>query len=87
MTTRRKRCSCGKLQVVCEGEPVRISMCHCLACQRRTGAVQRLDSRLERRRLFVPGLQLVSPRERLPLEIRWRWAERVTAALPRLSIP
>jgi hypothetical protein len=24
---------------VCDGEPVRISMCHCLECQRRTGAV------------------------------------------------
>jgi len=30
---------CGKLQVVCEGEPVRISMCHCPECQRRTGPV------------------------------------------------
>ena len=39
MTTRCAACSCGKLQIVCEGEPVRISMCHCLACQRRTGSV------------------------------------------------
>src|SRR5215475_8120562 len=39
MTTRRASCSCGKLQVVCEGEPVRTAMCHCLDCQRRTGAV------------------------------------------------
>ena len=39
MPTRRAACSCGKLVVVCEGEPVRVSMCHCLECQRRTGAV------------------------------------------------
>src|SRR5262245_4367374 len=39
MTTRRASCSCGKLQVVCEGEPVRTAMCHCFDCQRRTGAV------------------------------------------------
>jgi hypothetical protein len=39
MTTRRAACNCGKLEIVCEGEPVRISMCHCLECQRRTGAV------------------------------------------------
>ena len=39
MTMRRTACSCGNLQLVCEGEPARISMCHCLACQRRTGAV------------------------------------------------
>ena len=39
MTTRRAACNCGKLQIVCAGEPVRVSMCHCLECQRRTGAV------------------------------------------------
>lgn len=39
MTTRRAECNCGKLEIVCEGEPVRISMCHCLECQRRTGAI------------------------------------------------
>jgi hypothetical protein len=27
------------LSAVCEGEPVRISACHCLDCQRRTGGV------------------------------------------------
>jgi hypothetical protein len=25
MTTRRATCSCGKLEIVCEGEPIRIS--------------------------------------------------------------
>ena len=39
MTTRRAACSCGQLQLTIEGEPVRISLCHCLECQRRTGAV------------------------------------------------
>ncbi len=38
MTTRRAECSCGQLRVEAEGEPVRISICHCLACQRRTGS-------------------------------------------------
>jgi hypothetical protein len=38
MTTRRATCNCEKLEIVCEGEPVRISICHCLECQRRTGA-------------------------------------------------
>ena len=38
MTSRHAECSCGKLKVTCEGEPVRVSICHCLACQRRTGA-------------------------------------------------
>ena len=39
MTTRRAACSCGQLQVTIEGEPSRISMCHCLECQRRTGSL------------------------------------------------
>lgn len=39
MTIHRAACSCGKIEVVCEGEPARVSMCHCLECQRRTGAV------------------------------------------------
>lgn len=37
MTTRRAGCSCGELQVETTGEPVRVSVCHYLACQRRTG--------------------------------------------------
>lgn len=32
MTKRRAACCCGQLSVTCEGEPLRISMCHCLAC-------------------------------------------------------
>jgi hypothetical protein len=39
MNTRRASCSCGQLQLTIEGEPSRIAMCHCLECQRRTGAV------------------------------------------------
>jgi len=34
MTTRRAACSCGQLQLMIEGEPSRISMCHYLECQR-----------------------------------------------------
>lgn len=37
--TREASCSCGRLRVTVAGDPVRISMCHCLACQRRTGSV------------------------------------------------
>lgn len=39
MTIHRAACNCGKVEIVCEGEPARVSMCHCLECQRRTGAV------------------------------------------------
>ena len=37
--TRHAACSCGQLHLTIEGEPSRIAMCHCLECQRRTGAV------------------------------------------------
>jgi hypothetical protein len=39
MTARNARCACGQLQLTCEGEPRRVSMCHCTDCQRRTGSV------------------------------------------------
>jgi hypothetical protein len=32
-------CSCGGLRIRLDGEPRRVSSCHCLACQRRTGAL------------------------------------------------
>lgn len=38
MTARIGSCRCGRLQAECEGEPIRISVCHCLACQQRTGS-------------------------------------------------
>jgi hypothetical protein len=38
MATREATCSCGHLRVEVEGDPVRVSVCHCLACQRRTGS-------------------------------------------------
>ena len=39
MHTRTATCSCGQLQARVTSDPVRVSVCHCLACQRRTGSV------------------------------------------------
>lgn len=39
MAIRTAACSCGQLSASVNGEPVRVSICHCLACQRRTGSV------------------------------------------------
>jgi hypothetical protein len=36
---REATCLCGQLVLRCTGEPVIISLCHCLDCQRRTGSV------------------------------------------------
>lgn len=38
MEQREARCWCGALKAICRGEPQRISICHCLACKRRTGS-------------------------------------------------
>src|SRR4051794_37687615 len=42
---REASCSCGQLRAAIEGQPVRISMCHCLACQRRTGSTYGVQAR------------------------------------------
>ena len=38
MATREAACHCGQLRLEVEGEPFAVSLCHCLACQRRTGS-------------------------------------------------
>ncbi len=39
MRTRTASCSCGQLSIEVQGEPGGVGVCHCLACQRRTGSV------------------------------------------------
>jgi len=55
MTTRRAACSCGQLRLEAEGEPLRISICHCLACQRRTGSVFGVQARFPRDKVTIEG--------------------------------
>jgi hypothetical protein len=38
MTTREAACHCGQLRLEVAGDPFVVSICHCLACQRRTGS-------------------------------------------------
>jgi hypothetical protein len=39
MTSRTASCHCGQLRIEVEGEPEMVGVCHCLACQQRTGSV------------------------------------------------
>jgi len=55
MTTRHAACGCGQLHLSTEGEPVRISMCHCLACQRRTGSTFGVQARFPRDKVRTEG--------------------------------
>jgi hypothetical protein len=55
MTTRYAACSCEQLRLTAEGEPVRISICHCLACQRRTGSAFGVQARFDAARVRTEG--------------------------------
>ncbi len=55
MPVREAACSCGQLRVTAEGDPVRISICHCLACQRRTGSAFGFQARFPADRVRVDG--------------------------------
>jgi hypothetical protein len=39
MIERTASCTCGQLRITIEGEPRGVGVCHCLACQSRTGSV------------------------------------------------
>jgi hypothetical protein len=52
---REAACSCGQLTLVADGEPVRVSVCHCLACQRRTGSPFGVQARFPRDRVRIAG--------------------------------
>jgi hypothetical protein len=53
--TRRATCSCGQLHLTIEGEPSRISLCHCLSCRRHTGAVISNQARFRREQVTFAG--------------------------------
>ncbi|HEU4960247.1 MAG TPA: GFA family protein [Sphingomonas sp.] len=48
-------CSCGALTAACEGDPVRVSVCHCLACQRRTGSAFGVQARFPAGQVSITG--------------------------------
>src|SRR5688500_1027640 len=55
MTARHAACSCEQLRLTVEGEPVRISVCHCLACQRRTGSAFGVQARFPVESVRIEG--------------------------------
>ena len=55
MPTRVASCSCGQLSVTVSEEPFRVSICHCLACQRRTGSVFGAQARFRAEAVKVTG--------------------------------
>lgn len=55
MTMRTASFSCGQLTLTTRADPVRVSICHCLACQRRTGSVFGAQARFPRSSVTISG--------------------------------
>ena len=55
MEIRTASCSCGQLPAKISADPIRVSICHCHACQRRTGSVFGVQARFPRSAVEVTG--------------------------------
>jgi hypothetical protein len=55
MKLRVAECRCGKLLVKCREEPQRVSVCHCLECQRRTGSAFAVQARFAKADVTIEG--------------------------------
>lgn len=48
-------CACGQLQAECTGDPVRISVCHCLDCKKRSGSAFAAQARWPAAQVALSG--------------------------------
>ncbi len=55
MGSRTAQCTCGQLRATCVGERVRVSIGHCLACQRRTGSAFGQQARFPADKVTIEG--------------------------------
>jgi len=55
MPTRTASCSCGQLSAITCADPIRVSVCHCLACQRSTGSVFGAQARFPADSVIISG--------------------------------
>lgn len=55
MEAREAACSCGQLRLAVEGEPFAVGICHCLACQRRTGSAFGMQAGYDEGQVEVTG--------------------------------
>ena len=55
MTARTASCRCGQLRATVTGEPVRVSVCHCLNCKKRSGAAFAVQARWPADQVTVEG--------------------------------
>jgi hypothetical protein len=55
MTERLASCSCGQLTARTTADPIRVSICHCRTCQRRTGSVFGAQARFDAGQVEIRG--------------------------------
>lgn len=55
MTVRTASCRCGQLRVTTSGEPVRVSVCHCLNCKKRSGSAFAVQARWPEDQVRIEG--------------------------------
>jgi hypothetical protein len=56
MTEARKAaCRCGQLAAECTGEPIRVSVCHCLDCKARSGSAFAAQVRFPADQVTITG--------------------------------
>ena len=55
MIERMAACSCGQLTATTTEHPIRVSICHCLDCQRRTGSVFGAQTRFRKEAVQLAG--------------------------------
>ncbi|MFC7535849.1 GFA family protein [Sphingomonas sp. GCM10030256] len=53
--TRTATCRCGQLRATVAGEPVRVSVCHCLNCKKRSGSAFAVQARWPSEQVVVEG--------------------------------
>jgi hypothetical protein len=60
---RTAQCHCGSLRVVASGDPKRVYVCHCLACQRRTGAIMHSGAAYSKSKVRIEGASKIYARK------------------------
>ena len=60
---RLAQCHCGSLRAITSGEPLLVGICHCKACQRRTGALAASVAAFAKAQVTIEGRTKVFDRD------------------------
>jgi len=55
VSSRTASCRCGQLIATATGEPVRVSVCHCLSCKKRSGSAFSVQARWPKEQVTIEG--------------------------------